>query len=199
MRKCVAIIIMICLTASLLMSCGSGGGDKNEGAQSKTEAQAEAQQQTDAVQETAQQQEGTQSETEATTIEAQADQQPEKQLTRELPSQTDGYLIFVKDANTDEPLADVRVQFCSDTQCMMGRTDNTGVAVFNMEPGNYEAHILKQPDGYQKNNETAKLTATDKTAVFLLLKEGEELKTADTADTAADETDNKSNADMFND
>lgn len=43
MRKYVAIIIMICLTASLLMSCGSGGGDKNEGAQSKTEAQAEAQ------------------------------------------------------------------------------------------------------------------------------------------------------------
>ena len=196
MRKCVAIIIMICLTASLLMSCGgSGGGDKNEGAQPKTEAQ----QQTDAVQETAQQQEGTQSETEATTLEAQADQQPEKQLTRELPSQTDGYLIFVKDANTEEPLAGVKVQFCSDTQCMMGRTDNTGVAVFNMEPGNYEAHILKQPDGYQKNNETAKLTATDKTAVFLLLKEGEELKTADTADTAADETDNKSNADMFND
>ena len=68
MRKCVAIIIMICLTASLLMSCGgSGGGDKNEGAQPETEAQAEAQQQTDAVQETAQQQEGTQSETEATT------------------------------------------------------------------------------------------------------------------------------------
>ncbi len=69
MRKCVAIIIMICLTASLLMSCGSGGGDKNEGAQPKTEAQ----QQTDTVQETAQQQEGTQSETEATTLEAQAD------------------------------------------------------------------------------------------------------------------------------
>ncbi len=177
MRKCVAIIIMICLTASLLMSCGgSGGGDKNEGAQPETEAQAEAQQQTDAVQETAQHQEGTQSETEATTIEAQADQQPEKQLTRELPSQTDGYLIFVKDANTDEPLADVRVQFCSDTQCMMGRTDNTGAAVFDMEPGNYEAHILKQPEGYQENSETAKLTATDKTAVFRLLKEGEELK-----------------------
>ena len=122
-----------------------------------------------------------------------------KKLTSQSLSQTDGYLIFVKDANTEEPLAGVKVQFCSDTQCMMGRTDNTGVAVFNMEPGNYEAHILKQPDGYQKNNETAKLTATDKTAVFLLLKEGEELKTADTADTAADETDNKSNADMFND
>ena len=108
------------------------------------------------------------------------------------------YIVLVTDEN-GTPVPGVKVQFCSDTQCMMGRTDNTGVAVFNMEPGNYEAHILKQPDGYQKNNETAKLTATDKTAVFLLLKEGEELKTADTADTAADETDNKSNADMFND
>lgn len=168
MRKYVAIIIMICLSASLLMGCGgSGGGDKSKEAQSKAEAQ--------------------------------ADKQPEKKLTSQSLSQTDGYLIFVKDANTEEPLAGVKVQFCSDTQCMMGRTDNTGVAVFNMEPGNYEAHILKQPEGYQKNNETAKLTATDKTAVFMLLKEGEELKTADTADTAADETDNKSNADMFND
>ena len=197
MRKCVAIIIMICLTASLLMSCGgSGGGDKNEGAQPKTEAQ----QQTDAVQETAQQQEGTQSETEATTLEAQADQQPEKQLTRELPSQTDGYLIFVKDANTDEPLADDRVQFCSDTQCMMGRTDNTGVAVFDVEPGNYEAHILKQPEGYQKSSETAKLTDADKTAVFMLLKEGEELKAGDTADraaAAADQSEAKSGNDGY--
>ena len=127
MRKYVAIIIMICLSASLLMGCGgSGGGDKSKEAQSKAEAQ--------------------------------ADEQPEKKLTSQSLSQTDGYLIFVKDANTEEPLAGVKVQFCSDTQCMMGRTDNTGVAVFNMEPGNYEAHILKQPDGYQKNNETAKLT-----------------------------------------
>ena len=117
MRKYVAIIIMICLSASLLMGCGgSGGGDKSKEAQSKAEAQ--------------------------------ADEQPEKKLTSQSLSQTDGYLIFVKDANTEEPLAGVKVQFCSDTQCMMGRTDNTGVAVFNMEPGNYEAHILKQPDGY---------------------------------------------------
>ena len=197
MKKYVAIVVMICLCASLLMGCGgSGGGGKSVGAQSKAEAQektaqAEVQKQAEAQEKTAQK--------EVLAVEAQAEAQVDQQVTRELPSQTDGYLIFVKDANTEEPLAGVKVQFCSDTQCMMGRTDNTGVAVFNMEPGNYEAHILKQPEGYQKNNETAKLTATDKTAVFLLLKEGEELKTADTADTAADETDNKSNADMFND
>lgn len=207
MRKYVAIIIMICLSASLLMGCdGSGGGDTNKGAQSKTEAQAEtvqaeAQQQADAVQEEAQQQTDA-PKTEMKTAEAQADEQPEKKLTSQSLSKTDGYLIFVKDANTEEPLAGVKVQFCSDTQCMMGRTDNTGVAVFNMEPGNYEAHILKQPEGYQKNKETAKLTATDKTAVFLLLKEGEELKTADAADgseAAADKADTESTKDMFND
>lgn len=205
MKKYVAIILMICLSASLLIGCGgSGGGDKSAGAQSKEEAQAETAQaeaqQADAAQEEAQQQADA-PKTEMKTAEAQADTQPEKKLTSQLPSQTDGYLIFVRDANTEEPLAGVKVQFCSDTQCMMGRTDNTGVAVFNMEPGNYEAHILKQPEGYQKNNETAKLTATDKTAVFMLLKEGEELKTteaADSADAAADKTDNSS-VNLFND
>ena len=65
---------------------------------------------------------------------------------------------------------------------MMALTDNTGAAVFNVDPGNYEAHILKPPAGYQKSSETAKLTATDKVAVLVLLKEGEELKTAETAD-----------------
>ena len=164
MRKYVAIIIMICLSASLLMGCGgSGGGDKSKEAQSKAEAQ--------------------------------ADEQPEKKLTSQSLSQTDGYLIFVKDANTEEPLAGVKVQFCSDSMCSMGVTDNTGVAVFNMDPGNYEAHILKQPKGYQKSSETANLTADDRIAVIGLLKEGEELKAvdaADGADAAADETNEES-------
>ena len=185
MRKYVAAIIMICLSVSLLMGCGgSGGGDKSKEVQSKAEAQvetaqAEAQQQADAPK------------TEVKTAEAQADKQPEKQLTRQSFAQTDGYLIFVKDANTNEPLARVKVQFCSDSQCMMALTDNTGAAVFNVDPGNYEAHILKPPAGYQKSSETAKLTATDKVAVLVLLKEGEELKTAEAADgtdAAAEET-----------
>ncbi len=157
MKKYVAIVVMICLIAPLLM--GFGGGGKSVGEQSGEKAQAD------------------------------------EQVTGELPSQTDGYIIFVRDANTEEPLAGVKVQFCSDTMCMMGVTDNTGAAVFNMDPGNYEAHILKQPKGYQKSSETANLTVDDRIAVFGLLKEGEELKAADTADgtdTAADETNEES-------
>ena len=140
MRKYIAIVMMICLSASLLTGCGgSGGGGRSMGGQPKSETWTDA-------------------------------------------AQADGYVIFVKDANTEEPLADVRVQFCSDTQCMMAKTDNTGAAVFDVDPGNYEAHILKPPVGYQKSSETANLTAEDRVAVFKLLKEGEELGTADTAD-----------------
>ena len=140
MRKYIAIVMMICLSASLLTGCGgSGGGGRSMGGQPKSETRTDA-------------------------------------------TQADGYVIFVKDANTEEPLADVRVQFCSDTQCMMAKTDNTGAAVFDVDPGNYEAHILKPPAGYQNSSETADLTAEDRVAVFKLLKEGEELGTADTAD-----------------
>jgi hypothetical protein len=51
-----------------------------------------------------------------------------------------------------------------------------------VDPGNYEAHILKPPAGYQKSRETANLTAEDRVAVFKLRKADEELGTADTAD-----------------
>ena len=46
------------------------------------------------------------------------------------------------------------VQFCSDTTCTMGKTDENGVAVFNMEEGPiYTIHMLKVPEGYEKTNE----------------------------------------------
>lgn len=50
-------------------------------------------------------------------------------------------------------------------------TDDTGTAVFKVDPGNYEAHILKPPAGYQKNKETVELTEENRIAVFTLLKE----------------------------
>ena len=202
MKKYIAIVVMICLSAPLLMGCDVfGGRGRSAGAQSGEKAhvetaQAEVQQQAKAQAETAQEEvQAVEAQAETVQEEEQAETRADQQVTWELPSQTDGYIIFVRDANTEEPLAGVRVQFCSDTMCMMGVTDNTGAAVFNMDPGNYEAHILKQPAGYQKNSETANLTAADKIAVFTLLKEGEEPKAvdaADGADAAAEETGEKS-------
>ena len=46
------------------------------------------------------------------------------------------------------------VQFCSDTACMFGKTDENGVVVFAAEEGPiYNVHILKVPEGYVKSTE----------------------------------------------
>ena len=45
------------------------------------------------------------------------------------------------------PVVGASVQFCSDTQCMVGKTDDTGCAVFKVDPGKYTVHVLKA-EGY---------------------------------------------------
>ena len=88
---------------------------------------------------------------------------------------SDGYVIYVKDAETEEPVAGAKVQFCSDTQCMMGVTDENGAAVFDQPAGDYEAHVLKAA-GYQKTEEAVSLTKDERTAVFMLVKADGEVK-----------------------
>lgn len=58
----------------------------------------------------------------------------------------DGYIIMVTDPD-QAPVKGALVQFCSDSMCMMGKTDDTGCAVFKVEPGKYTVHILKA-EGY---------------------------------------------------
>ena len=69
------------------------------------------------------------------------------------PSAENTYLILVQDADDASPLSGVTVQFCSDTECMVNRTDENGSAAFEAEPGNYTAHVLKVPAGYKANEE----------------------------------------------
>ena len=61
------------------------------------------------------------------------------------------YRVIVSDIDGDL-VKGVTVQFCSDSTCMMGKTDENGVAAFQMEEGqSYTVHILKVPEGYVKN------------------------------------------------
>ena len=63
------------------------------------------------------------------------------------------YRVIVSDTDGDL-VKGATVQFCSDTTCMMGKTDADGVAVFQMEEGSvYTVHILKVPEGYVKYTE----------------------------------------------
>ena len=59
----------------------------------------------------------------------------------------DVYYVFVTDEE-GAPVPGVTVQFCSDIECMMGKTDSDGIASFDREAGTYTVHILKVPEGY---------------------------------------------------
>ena len=61
------------------------------------------------------------------------------------------YRIFVTDTE-GKPVADASVQFCSDVTCTMQKTDADGMASFEADEGAYTAHVLKVPEGYEKNN-----------------------------------------------
>ncbi len=72
--------------------------------------------------------------------------------------------VIVKDEDGAR-IAGVTVQFCNDTSCMIGRTDDTGTALFTAGPGQYTVHIQKVPEGYETC--TDEIPAAPETAVVL--------------------------------
>ena len=70
------------------------------------------------------------------------------------------YRVIVTDSS-GAPVKDVTVQFCDDTACMLGKTDENGIASFPdaAEGHPYTVHILKVPAGYEKTEE--EFTAAD--------------------------------------
>ena len=59
----------------------------------------------------------------------------------------EGYQVRVTDEEGN-PVSGVMVQFCSDTECMMARTDDDGLAPFDQPAGSYTVHVLKVPEGF---------------------------------------------------
>ena len=58
-----------------------------------------------------------------------------------LANDAEVYRVFVTDTE-GKPVADASVQFC----------DADGMASFEAEEGAYTAHVLKVPEGYEKND-----------------------------------------------
>ena len=68
-------------------------------------------------------------------------------------SGADAYRVIVSDSDGDL-VEGAMVQFCSDVSCLMGTTDENGVAEFDAEEGQtYTVHVLKVPEGYEKTSE----------------------------------------------
>ena len=70
------------------------------------------------------------------------------------------YRVIVTDSS-GTPVKGVMVQFCDDTACMMGKTDENGIAPFPdaVDGHPYTVHILNVPAGYEKTEE--EFTASD--------------------------------------
>jgi thiol-disulfide isomerase/thioredoxin len=81
-----------------------------------------------------------------------------------------GYTVLVTNEN-GEPVSGVTVQFCSDTECMMGKTDGNGEASFAKGPGSYTVHILKPAEGYLKDN--TEYTAPDTPGLITIVLKAE--------------------------
>ncbi len=61
------------------------------------------------------------------------------------------YRIYVAD-ESGKPVEGAMVQFCSDSSCLLGKTDAQGLASFREPEGNYTVHILKAPAEFEKNS-----------------------------------------------
>ena len=149
MRKLFAVLISVSIAVSLL--CGCGGSNGSGGSAGEQQAAGEAAQ-------GAEQKAGEAADA--------ADAPPT------VSDAENTYIILVQDADDASPLSGAMVQFCSDTQCMVGRTDATGSASFEVDPGNYTAHVLRVPEGYEATEKEIALSADNRTAVFAIRKAG---------------------------
>ena len=181
MKKYISILLAAVLSASLLAGCGgSGNSGQQPAADAKEEtAQPEEKEAAEPAADAAQSQDSAQ-----TQDAAQAQQETNAQGNDANAGPAAGfYQIHVIDAATMDPIEGARVQFCSDTACMMGITDINGLASFESDPGNYTVHLLKAPKGYKGSTEEFTLTADSREATYQLEKEEAVAETAAAEDT----------------
>lgn len=124
MKKYVSIMLIAIFCISLLAGCGGSGKSDQQPAEETKEraAQPEKTEETGA-----------------------------KENAADASADPNAYLVYVLDAETMAPIPGARVQFCSDTMCQMGKTDENGVTSFQADPGTYTVHMLKVPEGYVYN------------------------------------------------
>lgn len=59
------------------------------------------------------------------------------------------YRVIVTDTS-GAAVRGVTIQFCSDTMCLMGETDDNGMATFeDQEEGAYTVHVYSVPEGFE--------------------------------------------------
>ena len=84
------------------------------------------------------------------------------------PASGTEYRVICVD-ESGNPVVGAAVQFCSDVACNLGKTNEDGIAEFDAPEGVYTVHMLKVPQGYEKNKVEV-TTDTTYTDIFFVLK-----------------------------
>ncbi|MBR6185608.1 MAG: TlpA family protein disulfide reductase [Clostridia bacterium] len=72
-----------------------------------------------------------------------------KVIEREVTVPQDHYAIFFYDSETMEGVAGCSATFCTDMECTLAVSDETGLAVFTGTPQVYHIQVVSLPDGYE--------------------------------------------------
>ena len=180
MKKYISVLLVTVLCASILAGCG--GSDKS--GQKPAEETQEQAAQPEKTEETGAEADAAQPDA------AQADAaQDSAQAAADTAANSGAYIVFVMDAETIKPIPNVRVQFCSDSMCRMGKTDENGLVKFEVDPGTYTVHMMMAPEGYVKSEEEFTLDKDNREATYYLSKEGTEAEPAEAADNKSAESD----------
>ena len=100
---------------------------------------------------------------------AEEDTAAEEETADAAEAEASGYTIKVQNED-GEPVEEVSVQFCSDSTCMMGETDENGIASFDVPGGTYTLHIVDVPEEYEDDAEEYDVPETAGTVVVTLKK-----------------------------
>ena len=85
-------------------------------------------------------------------------------------SSVDGYCVTITDEDGN-PVSGVAVQICPGDRCIMHKTDEEGVALFEgIEAGTWELHLLKIPSGYELASELPETTSPDESTINIVLR-----------------------------
>ena len=175
MKKYLSILLAAVLCSSILAGCGGSGKSVQQPAEETKEQAAQPEKTEEAG---------------AKEDAAQADAaQDSAQSAADTAANSGAYTVCVMDAETMNPIPDVRVQFCSDSMCRMGKTDENGLAKFEVDPGTYTVHMMKAPEGYVKSEEEFTLDKDNRDVTYYLSKEGTEAEPAEAADNKSAESD----------
>ena len=167
MKKYISILLAAVLCSLALAGCGGSGKNVQQPAEETKEQAAQPEKTEEAG---------------AKEDAAQADAaQDSAQSAADTAANSGAYTVCVMDAETMNPIPDVRVQFCSDSMCRMGKTDENGLAKFEVDPGTYTVHMMKAPEGYVKSEEEFTLDNDNREATYYLSKEGTEAEPAEAA------------------